>query len=768
MSANLKFIDYKNENYSTLPKSFIGRDNRNYLTLPKHKLVDLFDCYYKEVRIERDSNGKKQHVNKSEEPNVFQFFINLQKGSPLKGKIPGTDNRIFKNVEDRFYCIDFDIHVKIDTLPYFMKENGLYSLSSSGKLHWYFQCREDLRHILGNKIIIWQDINGKLSDDIDLKDTLYESFEGSFYYANSNKNLYVSHVLIERMIVPTPSKTVVESSDLKIYEDSELWKELLIICKPENKHYDSWHRICFLMKKTQEHEDLFVEFSKGYQFFNEDNCREHFKNSEHLSHGLPALIKTCKSYDLQKTEKLIDGIKSVSQKSYIKMTNYSAAQMFYKLKRDKYIYTTSSGWFIYDETLKNWENLNEPSGLIVEIMETLKPLIKKISEDIIAAEEDDDLKLKLRKSHAKLFEKVESTGFVKSVIEILQDMFLNKEIFEANLLKSEEKTFNLFTGFRAASLKPIISDKHNIFLDHIKFICGDGNEYVLNWIAQLIQEPWKKLGISIVIMGRQGIGKDTIYMFLKKMLGSKYCTSTTRLQEDLFGRFNAQCLRYKFLINIPESRCFDTSSNMHKFKDLITCEQDITEHKNRKQMETPSYTRFFLSSNDSNPIKLDANDRRFCVIESKADMPSVEYFQKLYQSLNDDEVIASLYNYFLTKDISQVNFNERVQSEYLQELKQYSCSPTISFLQHLFEDDWLDSKNRITNQKLFEMFLDYCAKNGIQSQCNQNKLTLDIGRIKSKFGMINDVWKLDSKTVRGFQIDLLQVQSGLLSYGIIV
>jgi hypothetical protein len=773
--------------FGTLPKEFKGRDSRNYVIQPKEALIELLNCKYKKVLIAKDKEGKKRHIENYEklgkEANTWQFFVNLEPHSPLKSEGEEADNRIFKQPQERTYCIDFDVPVEISQLPYFMKENGFYSLSTSGKLHWYFKCCDDIRHLLGNKVIIWNDINGKLENDIDLKDTLYERMTGNIYFPNTTKNMYVSSGVIERMVVGTPVKMEKEAKELKIYEDMELWKALMALSIKENAHYDTWRKMCFLLPNNKEMEDAFVEWSKvGYKHFNEEGCRQHFKSSGHLPNGLPALIKTAKSYNAGEVERLISGMKTSCNKKYIKLTHNSAANLFYKITKDKYIYTATSGWYINRNG--SWVNIVENVGLLTEVIDTLKPIYKRISDEIIQKEDDDEKKAKLRKEHAKLLEKIESTGFIKSTIEQLQSMFLMEEVFETNSALLRPTEFNIFTGFNAEKFVTeyngyadgVREEKCKNFLEHTKLVCGEeaGSngvkpyEYVLDWIAQLFQQPWRKVGVAVVITGRQGVGKDTIYEFLKHMIGEEYCTSTTRLREEVFTRFNASALRYKLLVNFPEAKCVDTSASMNAFKDMITGSTDRTEHKNMGSISTKSHVRYFLTSNDVNPIKIEQGDRRFCIIQSPAERQDKAYFDKLYKDMADESVIYSLYQYFLSRDISNVNFDERPQSAYLEDLQEYSCPPTISFLQTLFEGNVLDAEKCTSIGKLYSQYENYCRENGVTHPSASNKLSLELNRLGKSLGItkLENKHRYEGKVTSVYEVDLIQLQSGLAKYRI--
>ena len=73
--------------------------------------------------------------------------------------------------------------------------------------------------------------------------------------------------------------------------------------------------------------------------------------------------------------------------------------------------------------------------------------------------------------------------------------------------KTDENYFNTFRGFPVTPAKGDCS----LYLEHIKNnICKcdeDLYAYILDWMADAIQNPAKRPGVALVIKGKQGVGK---------------------------------------------------------------------------------------------------------------------------------------------------------------------------------------------------------------------------------------------------------------------
>ena len=63
-----------------------------------------------------------------------------------------------------------------------------------------------------------------------------------------------------------------------------------------------------------------------------------------------------------------------------------------------------------------------------------------------------------------------------------------------------------------------------------------------------------------------------------------------------------------------------------------------------------------MISNDSVPIRISKNDRRYCICEcSTKYVNNDEYFKPLYDSLDDKPFLNQIFTYFMTLDISDFN-----------------------------------------------------------------------------------------------------------------
>jgi hypothetical protein len=239
--------------------------------------------------------------------------------------------------------------------------------------------------------------------------------------------------------------------------------------------------------------------------------------------------------------------------------------------------------------------------------------------------------------------------------------------------------FNLWQGFRInQQMAKNYVQQHptsscQLVLNHIKTIWCRGDEtcyqYVINWFASILQQPYKKLGTAIVLRGEQGTGKGIMMShFMASIIGEAHYKPAK--VEDLLGRFNGQILRTASLVFADEvSNVSKQMSN--DLKTLITEPTHRLEDKFKSlQVSVASYVNFFFASNKQSVISIDGQDRRHLCLETdnrfsgSVSSMSKEYFTPLWNT--HPEVFA---HYLYELDISNFNAREIPNTDTLREQK---------------------------------------------------------------------------------------------------
>ena len=121
------------------------------------------------------------------------------------------------------------------------------------------------------------------------------------------------------------------------------------------------------------------------------------------------------------------------------------------------------------------------------------------------------------------------------------DLYLeNTLLFTVKALKFYSEDPEIFSYFRGYDYNKLDDVKQEIiqpFLDHVLEVICDNNQeiykYVLVWIASILQKPNFKTGIAIVILGNQGVGKNTFFTDIICKLMARYANKNVTNIENM-------------------------------------------------------------------------------------------------------------------------------------------------------------------------------------------------------------------------------------------
>ncbi len=299
--------------------------------------------------------------------------------------------------------------------------------------------------------------------------------------------------------------------------------------------------------------------------------------------------------------------------------------------------------------------------------------------------------------------------------------------------------YNTFRGFSATLSKNDEFNQLNYkkhfkeverFINHISLLVNhhvESKNYVLNYIADLFQNPQVLPEVALVFKSKKGLGKDLLIHYLEKMLGETLCYRTSNL-EEIYGNFNP-AVKHKLLVQLNELQGKDGFAKKERLKDSITAKRLNINEKNVKQFSIFNAIRFIIFSNNLNPIEATSDNRRFAFFKG-ADLISAskkkEYYDPLFANLKNREIMNAILYYFKSLDLTDFNIKTIPETEAMTEAKELNTPPIYCFLHNQLE--YIDeSGDYLLNKKMNKYF--------VQTKVLHDKL--------SKY-MI-DVMKIDSK-----------------------
>lgn len=265
------------------------------------------------------------------------------------------------------------------------------------------------------------------------------------------------------------------------------------------------------------------------------------------------------------------------------------------------------------------------------------------------------------------------------------------------------------------------------FLEHVAENVCNGDEthlaWVMGWFAQIIQQPEKKLGTSLVFRGPQGVGKTIVGEEIGKLLGIHYQSVSD--ERFVIGRFNAH-LANCILLQLEEATWGGDHSAAGKLKDLITGSHQLIEYKGKEPVRVRSYVRVHITSNNDWVVPAGLEERRFTVLDvGEKRIQDGPYFQKIREELEAGGRSA-LMDYLMRYDLSDVPLRQVLATDALREQKIAGMSPEMSW--------WLDilmsgelpgdrsGDGRAPKSDLYENYLTHAQRRGVSRRASETVL----------------------------------------------
>ena len=240
---------------------------------------------------------------------------------------------------------------------------------------------------------------------------------------------------------------------------------------------------------------------------------------------------------------------------------------------------------------------------------------------------------------------------------------------EEHIEQNEYPSFNLYRGAgvtraqakRWADAHPDWLEHLQPWLDHVEHILCCGNKthtaYLLGWVASVVQKPWVKTSVGVVLQGQQGSGKSLFVDGIGQIVGTEHYLPVHD-PKDVLGDYT-HLLRACILLFMDESLWAGDKASEQQLKKLITQPQHRVHEKFLSSVMVASFLNLIFATNNDWAVPVEASDRRFfaLTVDDKYAGPqtaeSKAYFDKLY-AVPIEAIAHYLYEYSLA------DFNPRV------------------------------------------------------------------------------------------------------------
>ncbi len=255
-------------------------------------------------------------------------------------------------------------------------------------------------------------------------------------------------------------------------------------------------------------------------------------------------------------------------------------------------------------------------------------------------------------------------------------------------------TFNIWTGFRAKRLDKFDMVMIQPILDHILHVWADDDEklleYLLDYLAHIIQFPWKKTGVLLLMFGLQRIGKNIITNFiLNKVIGKNWGSDNVGV--GLFqDRFNVELLNQIFTVcnELPQLTSTTRNGVFDTLKSAITDDDRKYEIKGGRKWNSMNYVNCICTTNHDFTYNIEEGDGRILALKcSPRYKGDFEYFKHLNENLkqiNADHFITFLSERKITHDLRQIPM-----TQLRKEMIELSLPTPVRFINNVKEEDGL-------------------------------------------------------------------------------
>ncbi len=339
----------------------------------------------------------------------------------------------------------------------------------------------------------------------------------------------------------------------------------------------------------------------------------------------------------------------------------------------------------------------------------------------------------------------------------------NEVVFNANQAKVKSYQFNLFQGFNHLdgfqSKKKL---KLDVIYEQFRVLVNfeeDDFEYILNFLAHIVQNPHELPDIALIFISAEGVGKDITGEFISNVIGERYAGITEKL-ELLCGKFNT-VLGGKLLMIINETNPVESRERQENIKSMITAKKLEIEGKHKDPVKTENFCRFMFFSNRLMAFPVEEGNRR-PKIHKSSDKYTVgkigveenkKYFDKVVAVFQSKEYQHAFLQMLKERDISKWNPKDFKKSELQQTLEDNSISPIVSFLSIVVKDHIKRKTVQIGTTEVLKQFTDHLKTLNHKFDWSQEKFNVEL---MDKY----NVKKIKSSTMK-FEFNITELKEML-------
>lgn len=248
-------------------------------------------------------------------------------------------------------------------------------------------------------------------------------------------------------------------------------------------------------------------------------------------------------------------------------------------------------------------------------------------------------------------------------------------------------------------------------------------QWVLRWLALPIQRPGAKLQTALVFHGPQGTGKNLFFESIMAIYGEYGRIVDQAAIED---KFNDWASRKLFLIADEVVARTELFHVKNKLKSFVTGEWIRINPKNVAAHDERNHVNLVFLSNESTPLVLEHDDRRYMVIHTPDKLPP-EFYSAVRDEINNGG-IAALHHHLKTIDLDGFEvYTKPLRTKAKLQLIEASLDSVSSFLREWYLGDIPKAPFcPCTITQLFTVYQRYCTSSCEKTPRNRKQFVAEL------------------------------------------
>ena len=229
----------------------------------------------------------------------------------------------------------------------------------------------------------------------------------------------------------------------------------------------------------------------------------------------------------------------------------------------------------------------------------------------------------------------------------------------------DKRWYNLWRGFDYAPKEDGSPRAHaavQSWIDHVHRNIARGDKQLAKWfigyMAHLIQKPYEKPLVALVLKGKKGTGKNAVV----ERVGALFSRNLVVADDDryLIGNFNSH-LEACLLLALDEAHWAGGKKVEGKLKGIITGSKHMIERKGMEPYQVDNLTRVVIIGNEDWLVPATQDERRYAVFDvGEDDLQRRGFFQEMREGMeaNDGEGYGLLLDYLQNFDLTGIDVND--------------------------------------------------------------------------------------------------------------